>query len=210
MSETSVETSGATIDRDFFDSAGGAPSVSWAKAQVGTKIRGILAEPHRTTQQTTVATATEPAKPKFYKGPDGREDRSAPMLQAELTLQTEFRNFELTSAALRQRAAESGAKDDGLRRVFVRGSLKQASTHKAFKDALRAAGVQKPEVGAVIEFEVTKLTESPTGGADLKDFRASYTRPTPETIAKVTKPAEADDDGMFGGGDGSGDDEPPF
>jgi hypothetical protein len=185
----------------FFDESGGAPAISFDGAAPGTTITGILAKPHEEGQQTDADTG----ELLWFDA-----EQTQPKPQAILTLQTEYRAFEYCSEAYRSRALKDGQEDDGLRRLFIKGSLKTPSLNRAFRDAMREAKHRgEPEVGALISMTFVKKT--PIDGSKFKrnDFRATYAAPTPETLAKVRdlEPVAA---GMFGGDDtASADDTDP-
>lgn len=185
----------------IFDDGPLVPAFSWDGMAAGTTVTGVLAKPHEDTQQTDID-----GNLKWFDS-----EKTQPMMQAVLTLQTDYRAFEYTSDAARDKMRETGVDDDGLRKLYVRGSMKQPSLQRGLKDALRKAGVRgAPEVGATIS--VTFLKKTPIPGTKFKqnDFAVTYTSPTAASLAKVESQLASVGSGgnVF---DGQADsDEPPF
>src|SRR5215218_5967923 len=123
---------------DFFDSGPAVAAFSWDGMAKGTTVTGILAQPHETSQQTDIE-----GNPRFFD-----DEKTQPIMQAVLTLATDYRAFEYTSEVFRDRATKDDIEDDGLRKLYVRGSLKTPSLNKGLREAMRKAGVKAPEVGA--------------------------------------------------------------
>lgn len=69
-------------------------------------------------------------------------DNGDPMWQIVVTLQTDQRDPEIDD-------------DDGRRAIYVKGSMKYASTAKAVADAVRAAGAKTLEKGGTLAVQFT-------------------------------------------------------
>ncbi len=183
---------------DFFEGGAGAPGLSWKGARKGSKVTGVIMpveedgaeKAYRTTKQTDIETN------EVLRYKDGTE-----RTQAEVTLLTTFTDWEFTSADYQDKQGPDD-KDDGVRRLFVRGP----SLPKEFKAALKKVGAKKPEVGGIVTVTFVR-DEKVEGSAFRKNiFEVEYAKPTPESVAKARAAAEARD----GASDAGGDDEPPF
>jgi hypothetical protein len=180
---------------DFFGGGGGgAAAISWDDARAGDGWTGIIVprsvgvpdEAYETTQATDVQGAMLYWNPN--KGGDKRQitdshtngSPNQPVRQAVITLLTEFRKFEFVSTKFKDRAVENEDADDGTRRWFVKGG----SVTPAFNNALRTAGVKKPEVGGVVKCTLVKRTPNDFGGKT-NEFAVTYTPPTEATKAKA-------------------------
>ncbi len=185
---------------DFFEGGAGAPGLSWKGARKGSKVTGLIMpveeegaeKAYRTTKQTDIDSG------KVLTYSDGTE-----RTQAEITLLTTLTGWEFTSAEYQDKQGPDD-EDDGVRRLFVRGP----SLPKAFKAALKSAGVKKPEIGGTVT--VTFVKDEPIEGSKFRKnlFAVEYAKPTAENVAKAKAAAEARDGASDAGG--SGDDEPPF
>lgn len=193
---------------DFFGGGGGgAPGISFDSEKPGANWGGILvpsdlSEPdvaYRTTQQSSVD-----GDPLFWEAKPGQEPQ--PRKQAEITVLTEFRKYEFMSDAAVTRKQEAEEADDGVRRQFIKGSKKNPGASAAeFGNALRAAGVTKPEVGAYVTQKLVKRVPL-DGGKKANYVEWTYKRPTPETLAKVKAYLEA----KAAADSADGDEDPPF
>lgn len=186
---------------DFFDSGPAIAAVSFESAGINVTLKGIQTQPHETSQQTDIETGD----PLWFDA-----EKTQPRMQAVITLATDYRNFEFCSESFKERATKDGAEDDGLRKLYVRGTLKAPSLNKTLRDAMREVGAKSPEVGSV--HEVTLVKRSPIQGSKYKrnDFAYVYTPPTAETLAKVEQHAK--EPALVGGpaAEDHDDSEPPF
>lgn len=108
--------------------------------------------------ETKQQTDLKDGSPKFW-------DDGSPMWQVVVTLQTDERDPE-------------DPEDDGRRNVYVKGSSKYASTHKAVADALRAAGAKTLEVGGTLALAYTGDGEATSRGFNPpKLYQAAYKAP---------------------------------
>lgn len=176
---------------DYFDSSGGnrAPAVAWGEASKDFTVTGVLVD----------VTKSEQTRPGTQRGDENhilRFDDGTPRPQLEFTLQTDWRANEGISEATVEKMKTDGRLDDGLRRVFIKGSAKtEGTTAQAFAAAIKAAGITMSEVakGATISFKMVGRHANPHGGSRIPDFAARYERPTPESLAKVAKDEDAAD-----------------
>lgn len=128
----------------FLMGGGGAPSASFPTP--GTKIGGTI------TETPTVQQQRDPAdgKPKFW-------DDGNPMMQLVVTIQTGLRDPSIED-------------DDGRRRLFVKGQMKNAVS-----DAVRAAGAPGLQVGGTLDVAYTHDGEAKRGLNAPKQYKARYT-----------------------------------
>lgn len=191
--------------QDFFGGeGGGAPAITFAEKPKGTKVTGVImpVDPfspekgYRTTPQrnTKGEVLYWPLKP--------GETVKRPRPQAEITLQTEYRDREFMSENAVKRAEEREQEDDGLRRLMVKGE----TMTKGLREALRANGRREPEPGATITVTL-KDRESNAHGGKTNIFEVEYARPTDATREMVKAYIAKAMETPAGGGD---DDEPPF
>lgn len=152
---------------DFLMGGGGAPTASFLT--VGTTVRGRITERPTVQQQRDMKTGEN----KFW--PDGN-----PMMQLVITLQTDEHDHTLPD-------------DDGRRRLFVKGQMKNAVA-----DAVRAAGAPGLEVGGVLAVTFThELPATQRGFNPPKQYAATYTpaasaalrTPDPGTLPPAPVPA---------------------
>jgi hypothetical protein len=119
----------------------------------GDKISGEILSVE-TKQQTDL----KDGSPKFW-------DNGDPMWQVVVTLQTEQRD-------------PDDADDDGKRAIYVKGSMKYASTAKAIADAVRTAGAKTLEVGGTLAVAYTGDGEATSRGFNPpKLYSAAYKAP---------------------------------
>lgn len=135
------------------------PSVSWARADLGDKVSGIILPvwddqgvEHltRETQQTDM----DSGEKKFFS--DG-----TPRMQDHFVIQTKFRNFEFTSKEFAAMAKSEELEDDGIRQVIIKTySTKPAKTSIIlFKRRMKRV----PAAGDYIEFTNFSETAGPGG-----------------------------------------------
>ncbi len=174
----------------LLSTTGGKPSLSWNDAPKGGRVRGVViptedGRPYTETQQTK---SGEPDVKLFY-------DNGDPRMQAVLTLQTEFRDWEYTSLEFQQARQENGddEPDDGVRRLFVAGKQLTGKTRKAIA---KAKG-KDVEAGATIDV-VTHGKIALGGGKTERQFDVEYERPTPASLAVMQATVER----LYGSGDG--------
>lgn len=130
---------------DFLMGGGGAPTAKFPAH--GAVVSGRVTERPTVEQQRDIKTGEK----KFWS--DGN-----PMMQLVVTVQTEFRDPALED-------------DDGRRRLFVKGQLKNA-----IADAVRAAGAKGLEVGGTLAVKYTHDgTASGVGMSPPKQYIARYT-----------------------------------
>lgn len=209
---------------DPFESGmGGAPAVSWKKADEGTVFEGVilpfdLAEPNRgygSAQRTDIQTGdplfwdAQAARKISNRTSDDTGRPNRPVVDPILLVQTDYRNSEFISKEQKERMATDEREDDGLRRYYAAG----ATAGKALKDALAKARVQKPEVGGKIVVTLAKQTPNNYGG-ETNNFETVYTRPDAATKKIVDQyvadNAEPDADDPFAAPAAQKNDEPPF
>lgn len=195
----------------LLSTTGGKPALSWNDAPKGASITGVVVptedgRPYSEQQQTK---SGDPDTKLFY-------DNGDPRMQAVVTLQTPFREFEFTSLEFQQARTENGddEPDDGVRRLYIAGKQLTSKTRKAIG---KAKG-KDVEVGA--EFTVsTQGKVSLGGGKTERQFEVDYRRPTPATLAIAKATADAlygnggggslAADGDTGADDGADDSDPP-
>lgn len=206
---------------DFFGGGGGgAAGVTWDGEKKGAAYEGVivpfdLTQPdlgYETTQKTNTQgdalywNPNRSAKFKMVTASDLGGQEAKPILQAEITILTQYRNNEFMTDNRIARMKENDETDDGLRRVFVTGPY----LPNALRDAMRKVGASKPEVGATIR--VTLLDKEPNEhGGKTNVVGVEYASPTPATMKLVEKyiaeNADSDDDPFS---TPEGDDEAPF
>ncbi|MFD4936313.1 hypothetical protein [Streptomyces virginiae] len=129
---------------DFLMGGGGAPSAKFPTP--GTTVTGRITERPTVEQQRDIKDGT----PKFWS--DGN-----PMNQLVITVQTDQRDHEIDE-------------DDGRRRLFVKGQLKNAVA-----DAVRAAGARGLEVGGILTVTYTHDGQATQRGfSPPKQYTAQY------------------------------------
>lgn len=115
--------------------------------------------------------STEMAQQTDMEGKPRTWDDGSPRMQLVVTLQTDER-------------APDDADDDGIRKLYVKGGTKIASTQKAVADAVRAAGATQLEVGGTLAVEFTGLGQpSKPGYSAPKLYRAAYKPPAPAAVS---------------------------
>lgn len=136
-----------TTPKEFLGGGGGAPTAKFP--EIGATVGGVIKSPPQVTQQTDID-----GEKLFW--PDGNERQ-----QLEVTVLTDERDDEIEN-------------DDGSRRIFVKGYMKNA-----VGDAVRDAGADDLEVGGSLF--VTFINTQPAkqrGYSPAKLYSATYTRPT--------------------------------
>lgn len=130
---------------DFLMGGGGAPSAKFPAP--GAIVGGHITEKPTVEQQRDISTGEK----KFWK--DGN-----PQMQLVVTVQTEERDPEVEE-------------DDGRRRIYVKGAMKNA-----IADAVRAAGARGLEVGGVLAVTYTHDGQATQRGFNPpKQYTAQYT-----------------------------------
>jgi hypothetical protein len=142
-------------DPNAFLMGGGGRSAKFAT--IGDKIDGEITATE-VTQQTDFTDGT----PKTW--PDGN-----PMMQLVITLQTDEREDD---------------QDDGVRRVFAKGSARKATTTiGAVRAAVQAAGAKTLEVGGRLQLAYTGDGVAPKAGLNApKEYKAKYTPPAAGSV----------------------------
>lgn len=142
----------------FLMGGGGSPTAKFPS--FGTTVAGRITEPPQVQQQRDV----QSGQPKHW--PDGN-----PMMQLVVTVQTDQRDPAL-------------AEDDGRRRIFVKGQMKNA-----VQDAVKLAGARGLEVGGYLSVTYSHdgQKSNPAFSAP-KQFRAQY---TPAAAAELQAPDPA-------------------
>lgn len=115
-------------------------------------VSGVITAEPKTTQQRDITSG----EPKFWK------DTEDPMMQLEVPLQTDQREDD---------------EDDGIRTLFVFGNKQ-----KALRDAVKAAGAKKLEVGGKVTMTYYADDETKQVGKGMnkpKLYRATYEAPNP-------------------------------
>ncbi|MFB7219374.1 hypothetical protein [Streptomyces sp. NPDC056227] len=138
-----MTTQQAPNANDFLMGGGGAPSASFPTP--GTKIGGTITEQPTVQQQRDLD-----GKPKFW-------DDGNPQMQLVVTIQTEQRDPSIED-------------DDGRRRLFVKGQMKNAVA-----DAVRAAGAPGLQVGGTLDVAYTHDGVPKRGFNAPKQYAARYT-----------------------------------
>lgn len=129
---------------DFLLGGGGAPAAKFPT--IGTVIKGTVLN-SEVAQQIDFATQ----KPKFY-------DDGNPAMQVVITVQTDDRDPSIEN-------------DDGKRRLFVRGQMREA-----LGDALRGTGAKLEKGGTLA---VQYVADKPSNkGNPAKQYRAQYAPPS--------------------------------
>ncbi|MEU0397970.1 hypothetical protein ABZ208_35495 [Streptomyces sp. NPDC006208] len=129
---------------DFLMGGGGAPSAAFPS--IGTTVAGCITEKPTVEQQRDMSTGDK----KFWN--DGN-----PMMQLVVTVQTEQRD-------------PSVEDDDGRRRIFVKGAMKNA-----IADAVRTAGAKGLEIGGTLTVTFThELPPKQRGWSPPKQYAAQY------------------------------------
>ena len=144
----------SNYDPDKFLSSTGSPSAFDKNDPVGTTVTGTIAEKPVVAQQTDIQTG----KPLEW-------DNGDPKLQLIVTLQTSLRTSD---------------DDDGLRRVYVKGSTKSGcrSLHDAVATAVKESGAKGLEVGGTLAVTFIGTEPSQTKGFnDRKLYSATYVPP---------------------------------
>lgn len=146
-------TSPLTDPNDFLMGGGGRTAKF---TQPGDKIEGDILN-LAVTQQTDMGGA-----PKFWS--DGK-----PMEQLVVTLQT---------------ALSDDAEDDGVRRLYLKGSKNSPTSGLgATRAAVKAAGAERLEVGARLQFAYTSDGAPSSPGLNPpKQYAAKYTPPAPSSV----------------------------
>jgi hypothetical protein len=140
----------------FLMGGGGAPTAKFPTP--GTVVGGRITEPPKVEQQRDIQTGEK----KFWA--DGN-----PMMQLVVTVQTDQRDPSIED-------------DDGRRRIFVKGQMKNAVA-----DAVRAAGAKGLEVGGTLHVRYTHDgTPKQRGFSAPKQYAAHY---TPAAQAEFSAPA---------------------
>ncbi|MFD7990764.1 hypothetical protein [Streptomyces mexicanus] len=142
----------------FLMGGGGAPTAKFPTP--GTVVGGRITEPPTVEQQRDIQTGEK----KFWA--DGN-----PMMQLVVTVQTDQRDPSIED-------------DDGRRRIFVKGQMKNAVA-----DAVRNAGAKGLEVGGILRVRYTHDgTPKQRGFSAPKQYEAHY---TPAAQAEFGTPAAA-------------------
>lgn len=146
-------------------SGGGAPSFDFSPATP--RVIGTIVEMQA--RQQTEMSANGQGKPKFF--PDGQ-----PMMQLEVTLQTELRGWAavknipqvVVDPATGATAPKPPDQDDGKRRIYVRYKLLQA-----LNQAIQANGGNKPKIGDKLAAWVVGTEPNKNGGNPIKLYQAA-------------------------------------
>lgn len=184
-SKTATVPAQTVNDGDVFTGGGQdrkyrlAPTVSWARARVGTSFRYILlpapegakGPAHDRVEQTDLS-----GEVKRYKNGDAK-------FQYEITLATDLEDYDLLSDTAVDRKKQYGETDDSARVLIIKWP-----NEKPFIDAVRASGAAMPEVGA---YGTVTLTErrANKGGQPSPIVTITYNRPTDATVAKAEQVA---------------------
>lgn len=140
----------------FLMGGGGAPTAKFPTP--GTVVGGRITEPPKVEQQRDIQTGER----KFWS--DGN-----PMMQLVVTVQTDERDPSIED-------------DDGRRRIFIKGQMKNAVA-----DAVRAAGAKGLEVGGILRVRYSHDgTPKQRGFSPPKQYEAHY---TPAAQAEFSAPA---------------------
>ncbi len=197
---------------DYFSDGdgGGAPAISWESVKPGTSWEGIIVpydinkpdESYKTTQQRSID-----GEYLFWSARPGEQPQ--PRKQGEITFLTEaLADYELMSDRAAERHREQGKDDPGVRRQFIKGSKTiDGASAKEFRDALKAAGAGRPEVGAWVKQTLVKRVPL-DAGKKANYVKWEYRKPTAETLAKVAAYIEAQKAEVAAAA--VADDEPPF
>lgn len=144
-SKESTSMSTPQSAEDFLMGGGGAPSAKFDTR--GVTVAGRITEPPAVQQQRDIQTGEK----KFWN--DGN-----PMMQLVVTVQTDRRDPGVPD-------------DDGRRRLFVKGQMKQA-----IQDAVKLSGARSLEVGGHLSVTYTHDGEAKQRGfSPPKQYRAEYT-----------------------------------
>lgn len=171
----------------------------------GTKIRGRITEQtsiqRKKVEMNPATRQVEQGEPLFWK--DGKittEKTDRPVLDPVITIQTAFGAWEGVSPQF----AKIG-KDDGLRRVFVKGRSKANpnSLMDAVITACREAGVRKIVAGDFIELDCTGEGKKQSRGMNAPKLYAGayWAASTPPEWASEIPSGDAEDTTDEGGED---------
>ncbi|MGI5443359.1 hypothetical protein ACQEV4_40295 [Streptomyces shenzhenensis] len=128
----------------FLMGGGGAPTAKFPTP--GTTVGGQITEPPTLEQQRDIKTGEK----KFWKDGD-------PMMQLVVTVQTDQRDSSIED-------------DDGRRRIFIKGQMKNAVA-----DAVRTAGSKGLEIGGTLWVRFThELPPTGVGMSPPKQYEAKY------------------------------------
>jgi hypothetical protein len=142
----------------FLMGGGGAPTAKFPTP--GTTVGGRITEPPKVEQQRDIQSGEQ----KFWSNGD-------PMMQLVVTVQTDQRDPAIED-------------DDGRRRIFVKGQMKNAVA-----DAVRAAGARGLEVGGTLHVRYTHDGEQTKRGFSApKQYAAKY---VPAAQNELAAPAAA-------------------
>ncbi|WP_309049271.1 hypothetical protein [Streptomyces sp.] len=142
----------------FLMGGGGAPTAKFPTP--GTVVGGRITEPPKVEQQRDIQSGEQ----KFWGNGD-------PMMQLVVTVQTDQRDPAIED-------------DDGRRRIFVKGQMKNAVS-----DAVRQAGARGLEVGGTLHVRYTHDGEQKNRGfSPPKQYAAKY---VPAAQAELAAPAGA-------------------
>lgn len=143
-----------TPDPNAFLMGGGAKSAKFTNP--GDKVDGIITATE-VTQQTD-----------FKTGAPKNWDDGKPMMQLVITLQTEDRE---------------DPDDDGIRRLFCKGSVKRPTTLGAVRTAVTEAGVKELAVGGRLQVVYTGDGEKSNPAMNApKEYKAKYDPPAEGSV----------------------------
>jgi hypothetical protein len=196
---------------DFFEGGGGGyPTFSLKMSKIGTTFKGYVlpvsaAEPNKT-HITTAQTNTE-GQVLYWPQKPG-ENVLRPRPQAEINLQTAYRDQEFMSEKAIKRAAENEKDDDGLRRWIVKGK----SATDGLKAELRRLGINRsaPAPGSLVEVTLTDRKENSKGAENIFAIKVTAPDATGRQIVADYLASIAEQDDPEGVGNTSEPDEPPF
>lgn len=145
----------------FLMGGGGAPTAKFPT--VGTTVGGRITEPAKVEQQRDIKTGDK----KFWSDGD-------PMMQLVVTVQTDQRDPALTE-------------DDGKRRLFIKGQMKNAVA-----DAVREASAPGLEVGGSLWVRFThELPANGPGMSPPKQYEAKYVTAATNALGATPAPTPA-------------------
>lgn len=172
MTDTEFETDTPVeeIDDAFEPRKLGNPSVSWEGVKVGTEFTYTLLEiePGKAHKTTPVL--------KFGTNEIDRFPNGTAKKQIEILVQTNLKDYALTSLNYQEKAEAEGREDDGVRRLFLKHPNMQE-----FVSTVQESGSQKPEIGATGTVKLAKRKPNP-GGKPSTILAFTYAAPTGEQV----------------------------
>lgn len=153
-------------DLDTFLGAGGPPVPSWDTLGIGRPVHGvILPQEHPQTRRPVSFIVTQQSdidgNPLFYD-----DEKTRARKQVEFHVQTDIRDFSDCSAQYQEKARKNDRKDDGVRRLIVKGRSASGSMRDSAQRVFASSG-RAPCIGAKIKMTLTR--RDPIPGSNFKE-----------------------------------------